>query len=88
MCQVWVFYHKHSLELSEPSLSADVILLSSQMNYLLLFNYCLSSICSTLSSGMPIIFTMSFQHLQSFYCPSVFLSPCNFVLDLLRLNWD
>lgn len=76
------FFHQYNLELSEPSLSADVIPLSSRMNYRLLFNYCLSSICSTLSSGMPIIFMMSFQHLQSLYCPSVFLSPCNFVLDL------
>lgn len=91
------FFHQYNLELSEPSLPADVIPLSSLMNYRLLFNYCLSSICSTLSSGMSIIFMMSFQHLQSLYCPSVFQSPCNLSLiseaelgrkcDYLSSNW-
>lgn len=58
ICQVCVFSHQNSLELSKPSQSVDAGLFSSQINYLLLFNYCLSSIC----------FVLYFWCAYHFYC--------------------
>lgn len=67
-CQVCVLSRRYVLELSEPSQSVDAGLFSSQMNYLLLFNYFLSSICSILSSWMPFIFIMGFLDVPSSHC--------------------
>jgi hypothetical protein len=76
ICQVYVFPHHCSLELSESSPSADSGLFPSQTNYLLLFNYSLSSICSILSLWNAYHFyKFPGSILQPLYCPSVFWSP-------------
>lgn len=83
ICQVCVFSHQNSLELSKPSQSVDADLFSSQINYLLLFNYCLSSICSVLSFWYAYHFYYGFPGsvLQFLSYTSALPSPYIFALD-------
>lgn len=84
ICQVCFFSHQNSLELSEPAQSIGPGLFSLQKNYLLLFNYCLCSICSVSSFQNAYQFYYAFPEsvLQSLSYSSGFPSPYIFALDL------
>lgn len=85
-CQVCVFSQQYSLECSELSQSGDAGLFSSQMNYLLLFNYCLSSICSMLSFWMPFIWIIGFPDLS--YSLFIILQDFHHLMFLLFIFHD